>query len=455
MVSGSKDNSRNKKKGKQKLVLAKDKKQATIALVVLGLFLLNSVYMVAKNFMAQHAQPVTTSASQQATTDPLNPNRAINDPTQNAQNAQNPNPNPTTTSVDSTKTSVEDTNKNLVPPQAVAPPAGINPLLPIILFILLIAGVVVYVLYKYLKKQKSVPDFLNPQQGSSSLNKKGKQKVALAKNPKQAALAIIVLCLFLGNTLYMIVRYFMIQNRSAGVPQQTAETLAQQQQQNLEMLNGGQPIKNSGVNVAQDANNIYSQTVNLQGNSPANPQINSNAKISQTPESDVEIMSTRQGQTLANSSTLAKKREKMVLISVADSGRSNPFLPAGENFLPSSLPRLNSNLLAPPETLPINSEAGKVMTTTISGILYDKYSPSAIINIEGADYLVKRGDIINHYKILSIGKTEVIVQLGKNVYKAGVGELLSQTNLNYNTIANLNKKFGGNEVQVNVKKKGY
>ncbi len=84
----------------------------------------------------------------------------------------------------------------------------------------------------------------------------------------------------------------------------------------------------------------------------------------------------------------------------------------------------------------------------------DKYSPSAIINIEGSDYLVKRGDIINHYKVLYIGKNDVIVQLGKNIYKAGVGELLSPTDLNYNTIANLNKKFGGNNVQISVKKKG-
>jgi hypothetical protein len=148
-----------------------------------------------------------------------------------------------------------------------------------------------------------------------------------------------------------------------------------------------------------------------------------------------------------------KKMGKMVMISVGDSGRTNPFLPAAENVVPSSLPKLN--LLAPPESISAGSDADKVMGTTISGILYDKYSPSAIINISNTDYLVKRGDVINGYKILAIAKDAVIVQLGHNVYKAGVGQLLSQGQMNYNTIANLNKKFGGNSVSINVKKKSY
>lgn len=147
-----------------------------------------------------------------------------------------------------------------------------------------------------------------------------------------------------------------------------------------------------------------------------------------------------------------KRSGKMVMISVAESGRSNPFLPAAENYVPSGhLPYLPP----PPETLQTKSDASKVMTTTISGILYDRYSPSAIINIEGSDYLVKRGDVVNHYRVLSIGKTQVIVQLGRNIYQAGVGQLLTKTDMNFNSIANLNKKFGGNSVSINVRKRGY
>lgn len=77
--------------------------------------------------------------------------------------------------------------------------------------------------------------------------------------------------------------------------------------------------------------------------------------------------------------------------------------------------------------------------------MYDRNNPSAILNIEGSDYLVRSGDVINGYKVLSIGKNSVTVQMGSNVYKAGVGQLVTsgQADVNYNKVANLNKKFGG------------
>ena len=57
--------------------------------------------------------------------------------------------------------------------------------------------------------------------------------------------------------------------------------------------------------------------------------------------------------------------------------------------------------------------------------------------------MVRTGDIINNYKVLSIGKDNVTVQLGANVYKAGVGQLFTGEGINYNTISNLENKFGG------------
>lgn len=285
---------------------------------------------------------------------------------------------------------------------------------------------------------------------------KKKEKMVFAKDKKQAVLAMVVLALFLGNTVYMIVKYFIDQNAySVSSQPSTAEELARKQKENLDILSGGsvkspEELAASGVNnsagatstsgadamdnLAQDTNNIYDQTVNMQ------PQANPQVKGAQAGE-DIDIMTKQKFQ----------KNGKTVLITVSASGRSNPFLPAGENFSPAAFPYLT----APPETLPSNSDAGKVMTTVISGILYDRYSPSAILNIEGTDYLVKKGDVINRYKVLSITKDQVLVQLGHNVYKAGVGELLSLTDLKFNTIANLHKKFGGNEVPINVKRKGY
>lgn len=256
---------------------------------------------------------------------------------------------------------------------------------------------------------------------------KKKAKLVFAKDKKQASIALAVLAIFLLNSSYMGIKYFIEQNASTNpsttsLPPQTPN-------------NGGENMPNPDL--AQDANDIYSQTLNTQ-----EPSSNGNLTTIQDTEDEVDIMSKKRSVT---------KNQKMVVVAVSSSGRSNPFLPAGENMLPSSL----TYLPPPPETLLENSEAGKVMSTTISGILYDKYSPSAIINIEGTDYLVKRGDVINNYKILSIEKTQVMVQLGQNVYKAGVGELLSQADLSQNNIANLNKKFGGNTVSINVKKKGY
>ena len=66
--------------------------------------------------------------------------------------------------------------------------------------------------------------------------------------------------------------------------------------------------------------------------------------------------------------------------------------------------------------------------------------------MEGLDYLVRAGDVINGYKVLSIDKSIVTVQVGANIYKVGVGEIIedSQNKVNYNKIANLSKKFGGN-----------
>jgi hypothetical protein len=79
----------------------------------------------------------------------------------------------------------------------------------------------------------------------------------------------------------------------------------------------------------------------------------------------------------------------------------------------------------------------------VSGILYDKFSPSAILNIEGNDYLVKKGDVVNNYKVVSILQDSVTVKLGANVYKAGIGEILTEGSLHHNDVSNLSNKFGG------------
>ena len=141
----------------------------------------------------------------------------------------------------------------------------------------------------------------------------------------------------------------------------------------------------------------------------------------------------------------AKDSGKTVALTVADSGRTDPFMPEmdyiaeGESF----------DIIAPSETITADPDATKVISTKVSGIMYDKTNPSAILNIEGSDYLVRSGDVLNNYKVLSIGPASVTVQLGANIYKAGVGQLFATDGLNYNTISNLDSKFGGSKNVVN------
>ena len=125
--------------------------------------------------------------------------------------------------------------------------------------------------------------------------------------------------------------------------------------------------------------------------------------------------------------------------------KEHPFVPyrklddgqVSGSDVPSSL------LVEPPEELNPDSDAARLMDTIVSGILYDKYSPSAILNIEGTDYLVKKGDVVNNYKVLSIKQDSVTVKLGTNTYKAGIGEILTEGTLNHNEVSNLSSKFGG------------
>ena len=152
---------------------------------------------------------------------------------------------------------------------------------------------------------------------------------------------------------------------------------------------------------------------------------------------------------------IASQNDKMVVMKVEDTGRMDPFMPASEaeakraeeakknSGLDLEKAKLQYDLVDPPNSSNADSDAEKILSTKVSGIMYDSDSPSAILNIEGSDYLVRSGDVVNGYKVLSIQPTIVTVQLGANVYQAGVGQLLVTDGIQYNTVSNLDKKFGG------------
>lgn len=143
------------------------------------------------------------------------------------------------------------------------------------------------------------------------------------------------------------------------------------------------------------------------------------------------------------------KNQNMVSMSVENIGRSDPFLPAGEAVVSKPKPKYSFDLLPPPESITVDTTATEVISTKVSGIMYDRFNPSAILNISGSDYLVRTGDVINNYKVLSIGRDQVTVQNGANIYKAGVGEMFTGEGVNFNTISNLESKFGGRKNSAN------
>lgn len=146
-----------------------------------------------------------------------------------------------------------------------------------------------------------------------------------------------------------------------------------------------------------------------------------------------------------------KNNVATVSMSIEDTGRSDPFLPSNDSSIAKPKPKMYNDLMPPPEAITVDTTATEVITTKVSGIMFDKFNPSAILNIAGQDYLVRTGDIINGYKVLSIGKEVVTVQYGANVYKAGVGELFNGEGINFNTVSNLESKFGGRNNSSNRK----
>lgn len=155
------------------------------------------------------------------------------------------------------------------------------------------------------------------------------------------------------------------------------------------------------------------------------------------------------GFTFVTAPVAATSSKKDVITIPSGIVKANPFLPyrnidgvnGNEDSLVNDVPRID--LIAPPDFTEEGSDAAKMLDTTVSGILFDKFSPSAILNVDGNDYLVKKGDVVHNYKIVSIAQDSVTIQNGKNTFKAGIGELLTDGSVNYNDVSNLDKKFGG------------
>ena len=85
----------------------------------------------------------------------------------------------------------------------------------------------------------------------------------------------------------------------------------------------------------------------------------------------------------------------------------------------------------------------KMLAIAVSGIMYDEVSPSAIITFDGNDYFVQKGDRLDDYKVINITRNSVTIALGKNLYRANIGEEFKITSNFYGSAQYLPSKQGG------------
>lgn len=123
----------------------------------------------------------------------------------------------------------------------------------------------------------------------------------------------------------------------------------------------------------------------------------------------------------------AEEKEKKEKVTIAPTGRLNPFLPM-KKYIAIDNPDIKYDYDAagipkpPAEYAVADPEANKMLNIMVSGIMYDSVKPSAIITLDDSDYFVQIGDKLDNYRVVDIGRNYVKIAYGKNVYKANVGE---------------------------------
>ena len=168
--------------------------------------------------------------------------------------------------------------------------------------------------------------------------------------------------------------------------------------------------KKDSVNVVQ---NIAPQV-----QTPDSVQEQENVQLPDEQDEQIPIMDDKAAKNL--------KPDKKVLVDVESAGRVNPFLPTFDDFNNNYYAGIPSEILAPPDKYGSDTDAQELLKVAVSGILFDNVKPSAIITINGLDYFVQKGDMVDDYIVMDINRQFVVVKKGTNIYKAGVGERFSQ-----------------------------
>ena len=125
------------------------------------------------------------------------------------------------------------------------------------------------------------------------------------------------------------------------------------------------------------------------------------------------------------------QEEKQEVVNVIPTGRDNPFMPLSKYVSMSNFnPEVNYDRFGipkPPKDYGEQSDTNrKLMTITVTGIMFDEQKPSAIISYEGNDYFVQKGDRLDDFKVVDIGRSFVKIAYDRNIYKAQVGQTFGE-----------------------------
>lgn len=151
-----------------------------------------------------------------------------------------------------------------------------------------------------------------------------------------------------------------------------------------------------------------------------------------------------------DASLYAADNEKVVEVKKSNVGRSDPFKPMdtigdiSSGNMSLILGKGAEELPIPPGESISSSPDKDTVEIKINGILYDLNRSSAILNIDGNDYVVREGDKIFNLRVKTITPDKVFITYGRNVYKKGVGEGFSG-NLNSSPIDGFDSMFAGNK----------
>ena len=145
---------------------------------------------------------------------------------------------------------------------------------------------------------------------------------------------------------------------------------------------------------------------------------------------------------LEKKNKLMQDKSKQVVIPVTNGGRVNPFMPYNSALANAKPPEFD--LIPPPLDVPeADPFVDNMVSTKISGIMYDSQRPSAIINCGGSDHLVHKGDKVQGYQVIDITKDRVVLKYGSNIFRATVGQAIGGNGVVFNEVSNLNRQFGG------------